>query len=83
MKYDLSQCTVYLLSGDQFRGDESGLQELGVQIRTGNDIKILKIPVSGQQTFMNEFCDIRKEEFELSFRAVEELQNKHVAFHLL
>ena len=55
LKYDLSQCTVYLLSGDQFRGDVSGFQELGVQIRTGNDIQMLKIPVSGQQIFMNEF----------------------------
>ena len=83
LKYDLSQCTVYLLSGDQFRGDVSGFQELGVQIRTGNDIQMLKTPVLGEQTFMNEFYDIRKEQFELSFRAVEELQNKHVAFHLL
>ena len=83
LKYDLSQCTVYLLSGDQIRGDFSGLQELGVQIRTGNDIQMLKISVSGQQIFMNEFYDIRKEQFELSFRAVEELQNKYMAFHLL
>ena len=42
LKYDLSQCTV---SGDQFRGDISGFQELGVQIRTGNDIQMLKTPV--------------------------------------
>ena len=83
LKYDLSQCTVYLLSGDQFRGDGSSFQELGVQIRTGNDIQMLKSPGSGQQIFMNEFYDIRKEEFELSFRAVEELQNKYVTFHLL
>ena len=54
-----------------------------VQIRTGNDIQMLKTQVSGQYIFMNEFCDIRKEQFELSFRAVEELQNKYVAFHLL
>ena len=83
LKYDLSQCTIYLLSGDQFRGDVSGFQELGIQIRTANDIQMLKIPASGQPIFMNEFYDIRKEQFELSFRAVEELQNKHVAFHLL
>ena len=61
LKYDLSQCTIYLLSGDQFRGDVSGFQELGVQIRTGNDIQMLKIPASGQQIFMNEFYDIRKD----------------------
>ena len=47
MKYDLSQCTVCLLSGDQFRGDRSGFQELGVQMRTDNDIQMLKISKSG------------------------------------
>ena len=47
LKYDLLQCTIYLLSGDQFRGDLSGLQELGIQIRTGNDIQMLKISISG------------------------------------
>ena len=83
LKYDLSQCTIYLLSGDQFRGDVAGFQELGDQIRTGNDIQMLKKPVSGRQTFMNDFCDIRKEQFELSFRVVEELQNKYMVFHLL
>ena len=44
---------------------------------------MLKTPVSEQQIFMNDFCDLRKEKFEYSFRAVEGLQNKHVAFHLL
>ena len=83
LKYDLSQCTIYLLSGDHFRGDLSGFQELRVQIRTGCDIQMLKTPVSGQQTFMNEFYDIRKDYFELSFRAVGRLQNKYVAFYLL
>ena len=48
LKYDLSQCTDYLLSGDHFRGDLSGFQELGIQIRTDCDIQILKAPISGQ-----------------------------------
>ena len=47
LKYDLAQCTVYLLSGDSFGGDVSGFQELGVQIKSGCDIQILKTPVSG------------------------------------
>ena len=83
LKYDLAQCTVYLLSGDSFRGDVSGFQELGVQIKSGCDIQMLKTPVSGQQIFMNDFCDLRKEKFEYSFRAAEGLQNKYAAFHLL
>ena len=48
LKYVLSQCTVYLLSGDGFRRGFSGFQELGIQIRTGCDAQILKAPVSGQ-----------------------------------
>ena len=59
LKYDFSQYTVYLLSGNDFRGDISGFQELGVQIWTGCDVQMLKIPVSGQQIFMQEICEAR------------------------
>ena len=83
LKYDLAQCTVFLLSGDSFRGDVSGIQELGVQIKSDCEIQMMKTPVSGQQIFMNDFCDLRKEKFKYSVRAVEGLQNKHVAFHLV
>ena len=38
LKYDLSQCMVYLISGDGFRGYISGFQDLGVQIRTRCDV---------------------------------------------
>ena len=38
LKYDLFQYTVYLLLGDDFRGEVSGFQELGDQIRTKCDI---------------------------------------------
>ena len=34
LKYDLAQCTVYLLSDDNFRADVSGFQELGTQIKS-------------------------------------------------
>ena len=52
-------------------GDISGFQEIGVQIRMGCDVQILKIPMSGQQMFMQEICEARQEQFDLSFRVVE------------
>ena len=83
LKYDLAQCTVYLLSGDSFRRDVSGIQELGIQMKADYDIQRLKMSISGQHIFMNDFYDLRKEKFEYSFRAVEGLENKYMAFHLL
>ena len=47
LKYDLSQFTIFLLSGDSFRGDMSGIQEIGIQIRIDYDIQILKTSISG------------------------------------
>ena len=81
--YDLSQCTLYLLAGDEFRGDVSGFQALGVRIQTGTDIQMLKAPVCGQTPFMKELCDGKIVRFEQLFRALEQLQSRHVAFHLL
>ena len=83
LKYDLAQCTVYLLAGDDFKGEVSGFQEFGVQFKSDWEIQILKTPISGQQTFMNDFCDLNNEKIEYFFRAVQELRNKYVAFHFL
>ncbi|CAE7245847.1 unnamed protein product [Symbiodinium natans] len=56
---------------------------LGVQIVAGADIQMLKTPVYGQQEFMQEFCDVRRSQYEQIFRALESLDCKHVAFHLI
>ena len=35
LRYDLEQCTLYLFSGEHFRGDISGFQALGIRVVTG------------------------------------------------
>ena len=52
LRYDLEQCTLYLLSGDHFRGDVSGFQAWGVRVVTYLDVQILKAPVGGNEGFL-------------------------------
>ena len=52
LRYDLEQCTLYLLSGEYFRGDVSGFQALGVRVVTGLDVQILKALVGGNEDFL-------------------------------
>ena len=41
----------------------SRFPEPGIQMESGCDIQILKRPVSGQETFMNDLHDLEKEKF--------------------
>ena len=57
LRYDLGQCTLYLLSGEYYRRDVSGFQALGVRVVTGLDVQILKVPVRGNEAFLREFYE--------------------------
>ena len=81
LRYDLEQCTLYLLSGEHFRGDVSGFQALGIRVVTGPDVQILKAPVGGSEAFLREFCE-EKQRLSLQFQALETYPRKHEAFHL-
>ena len=47
LRYDLNNCTLYPLAGDDFRGDISAFQALGVRIDATYNIQILKAPICG------------------------------------
>ena len=52
---DPSKCTLYLLAGDQFRGDVSRFQALGVKIVSTTDVMMLKVPISQETTIFQSF----------------------------
>ena len=83
LRYDLNNCTLYLLAGDGFCGDVSAFQALGVRVDATCNIQILKAPVCGSPEFLAEWCQNKKSDFERVFKALEDLDQKHVAFHLL
>ena len=83
LRYDLNNCTLYLLAGDGFHGDVSAFQALGVRIDATCNIQILKAPVCGSPEFLAEWCQHKKSDFERVFQALEDLDQKYVAFHLL
>ena len=83
LRYDLNNCTLYLLAGDGFRGDISAFQALGVRVDATCNIQILKAPVCGSPEFLVEWCQNKKSDFECVFQALQDLDQKYVAFHLL
>ena len=68
LRYDLEQCTLYLLFGEHFRGDVSGFQALGVRVVTGLDIQILKTPVGGNEAFLREFTKRNNASSRINFK---------------
>ena len=49
---DPSKCTLYLLAGDQFRGDVSRFQALGVKIVSTTDVMMLKVSIRQETTIL-------------------------------
>ena len=52
---DPSKCTLYLLPGDQFRGDVSWFQALGVKIVSTTDVMMLKVLISQGTIILQSF----------------------------
>ena len=52
LEFEYSKCTLHLLAGEQFRGDVSEFQALGINIVTGCELAVLKTPVIGSHVFL-------------------------------
>ena len=83
LRHDLNNWTLYLLAGDGFRGDISAFQTLRVRIDVSYNIQILKAPICGSPEFLAEWNQNKKSDFERVFQALEDLDQKYFAFHLL
>ena len=79
---DPSKCTLYLLAGDQFRGDVSRFQALGVKVVTGGDVMMLKAPIGDSPAFLRDFHHQKLQEFDSLCTMLETLPHVHVAYYL-
>ena len=61
---DPSKCTLYLLAGDQFRGDVSRFQALGVKIVSTTDVMMLKVSISQGTTIPQSFHKQKIDDFQ-------------------
>ena len=77
-----SKCTLYLLAGDQFRGDVSKFQALGVHVVTGTDVMMLKTPIGDSPTFLHSFHPQKLSEFSSLCSMFHLLPHVHVAYYL-
>ena len=80
---DPSKCTLYLLAGDQFRGDVSRFQALGVKIVSTTDIMMLKVPISQGTTILQSFHKHKIDDFQGLCKRLLQLPHAHTALYLL
>ena len=83
LEFEYSKCTLHLLAGEQFRGDVSKFQPLGINIVIGCDLAVLKTPVIGSRVFLESFMAAKAKEVQEVVEAITQLPHKHVAFHIL
>ena len=83
LRYDFNNCILYLLVGDDFRGDASAFQALAVRIDATCNIQIFQAPIYRTPEFLAECYQNKKSDFRRVFKALEDLDQKYVAFHLL
>ena len=83
VEFDLAKCRLHVPSGAAFQGDLAEFRRMGVCIVYGDDVEILKAPVSGSEEFLDSFCSKKAQELDQVFDAVGKLSHKHVALHLL
>ena len=80
---DPSKCTLYLLAGDQFRGDVSRFQALGVKIVSTTDVMMLKVPVSQATTIFQSFHQQKIDDFRGLCKRLLQLPHAHIALYLM
>ena len=83
LRYGLNNCVLYLLASDDFRRDINAFQALGIRNDASYNIQISKAPVCGSPEFLREYREIKKSDFECVFQALEDLDQKYIAFHLI
>ena len=80
---DPNKCTLYLLAGDQFRGDVFRFQALGVKIVSTTDVMILKVPMSQEITIFQSFYKQKIEDFQGLCKWLLQLPHAHITLYLM
>ena len=70
LTFDLAKCTLYLPAGAAYQGDLSEFVNMGVTIKSGNNIEMLKSLVRATEEGAQGFCMRRQAELDETFRAL-------------
>ena len=83
LRFNLSECRLYVPSGGRFSGNLKLFTDLGVQIRMDSNVSMLKVPIYGTDQFYEDFCKAKMDEIDKLFAAIVPIPQKHIALHLL
>ena len=79
---DPQKCTFFFVAGDRFREDIFRFQALGVNVVTGTDITMLKVPIGDSPNHLQTFHARKLGEFDSLCSSIEQLPHAHVGLYL-
>ncbi len=80
MHLNFWRMTLYPLAGDDYDGNVSEFERLGIQIDEAQNISFMKVPICGSTTFLQELAAKTQEELSKVFALLVKLPNARVAW---
>ena len=74
---------VYPLAGQNFQGDLSGFEELGIEVDWSGNVLFMQVPIVGSLAFMEEWAAGKMKDISKVMEGLRGLSSKHVALYLL
>ena len=83
MHFNYGKMRLYLVAGNDFQGDISGFERLGIEIDRSQNIVFMKAPLMGTTAFLQAFAEDKLKELDHILQSLSKLPNPHVAYYLL
>ena len=83
VKFNFGKMVVYTVAGDEFEGDLSEFERLGIRIDRSQNITFMKAIVQGSEEFIRTFCEDKLEQLQKAYDGIKHIEKKHVGFYLL
>ena len=83
VKNIFTKMKVHPLAGDNFQGDLSGFEELGIEIDWSGNVLFMQVPIVGSLAFMKEWAAGKMKDITKVLEGLRGLSSRHVALYLL
>ena len=82
-QHNFEELIVYPVAGAGFQGGLSGFERLGIKVDQNGNLMFMKVPIAGDQAFLESWAAEKLVEFKRVFDAIKELRSRHVGLYLM
>eukprot|EP00973_Karenia_brevis_P021528 2959192-Karenia_brevis.AAC.1 len=83
LRYNYSKMVVYPMAGEEFVGDVSEFQRMGITVDYSGNVKFMQVPVVGNREFIAEWVKSKMGIIRRVLEGLRGLSSRHVALYLL